>query len=134
VGNGSVQWVPGYTIGGFSNITANGNTMTPMLSNTIIFGTPNVQFFNHTVQTVGINTYVATSNSDTHRLEVRVTPTGIFIDSPFYANMDMSTSGNTLLSDYPTLDNTLEHDTNWLWDLSLNPTAGRIDHDLGTLT
>jgi hypothetical protein len=91
----------------------------------------NVVTFGGPVQTVGIKATAQTSNTGSHLVELRVTPTGVYIDNPFSANIDFSTSGNNLQDDFGTLDG--EIGTNWTWDMSKNPLAGLQTFDLQTL-
>jgi hypothetical protein len=115
----------------FSNITANTVRLDANVNPNLTVNAGNVVTFGGPVKTVGIKATAQTSNTGSHLVELRVTPTGVFIDSPFSVNFDMSTSGNNLQDDFATLDD--EIGTNWTWDLSKNPLAGLITHDLGTL-
>ncbi len=115
----------------FSNITANTVRLDANINPNLTVNAGNVVTFGGPVQTVGIKATAQTSNTGSHLVELRVTPTGVYIDNPFSANIDFSTSGNNLQDDFGTLDG--EIGTNWTWDMSKNPLAGLQTFDLQTL-
>ena len=116
--------------GGFGTIVVNGEVLSAYDNPGVEIAAANVQYCGHTRPTVGIE-LIQPTDTETGRLEFRVTPTGIPIDNPFGANFDMMGNSIALAPDFQTLGG--EVSTHYIWDLSKNPLAGIQCFDLGIL-
>jgi hypothetical protein len=132
-GAGNLSWANADNFGGLKNAVANGTSLFDSYkTGNLKFNAGNVTLSTGVIQTVGILGIAAANANAFGTVEFRVTPTGIPVDSPFSANLDMSSSGNNLQDDFSSFAN--EVGTKWLWDLSQVPKAGLMKHDLGLLT
>lgn len=135
-GSGKLSWLSGANGssifgGGFNNIMVNGNVLLSNTSSKLSLSAANVQTIHGNITTVGLSVIASNANTQASQIQFRVTPTGIPIDNPFSANIDMSTTGNSLGDDFAKLGEEVGSD--WTWDLAKNPVAGLQRFDLGML-
>ena len=90
-------------LGGFQNVIANGTLLTSLSANVLSISASNVTYASIAPRpTVAFKVTPGSTVGNVvtpSKIELRVTPTGIYFDNPFGANLDCSTTGNTLASD-----------------------------------